>query len=256
MEGLLFASVGHYEEAVTRFDAAIDLGRHMGRPVSVLLNYSTMAYRELHDLGEARRRSEESLSNYGRSSSFHMPWMNAIVDLIHCDVLDGEVGAAETKWLELWDDVLSTPAWERWFLGGKMAAFRAEIELQKKDPQTAAEWAERAVVMARQVHRVKYESVARGVLGKSLLALDRHQEALHQLEAAVKEADSLRNPFGRWRAKADLARAFRLTGNDGAAEQRVKEAAAIIRDVAAGLATDRAKRFLEAPAVAEVLKPS
>jgi len=197
MEGLLLAAMGHYEEAFSRFDAAIALGRDLERPDCVLLNYSTMAFRELYDLSEARRRSEESLSQQDRSTSFHMPWMNALVDLIHCDVLAGETGAAETRWRELWGDVIATLAWERWFLGTKMAALRAEIALQQKDPAAAAEWANKAIEMARGVHRLKYEAVARAALGKGLLAMGRAQDAARELHTAVKLADALGNPAGR-----------------------------------------------------------
>jgi tetratricopeptide (TPR) repeat protein len=254
MEGLLLAVMGHYEDAFSCFDAVIALGRELGGSVSVLLNYSTLAFRELYDLTEARQRSEESLSQQDRSTSFHMPWMNAVVDLIHCDVLAGETGAAETRWRDLWGDVMATPAWERWFLGGKMAALRAEMLLQKKDPAAAAEWAEKAVEMARGVHRTKYEAVARGTLGKALLAMGRGQDAVRELQAAVKVADALGNPSGRWRAKADLSSGLVVTGNDVEAESQLREAAAIIRGVAAGLSGERASRFLAAPPIADIVK--
>ncbi|HYM67739.1 MAG TPA: AAA family ATPase, partial [Patescibacteria group bacterium] len=125
MEGVLLASMGRYEEALAKFDRVIALGRDLGRPVRVLLNYSTMAYRELNDFDEARRRSEEALSQAVRSATFHMPWMNALVDLIQTDLMAGEIGAALRRWDTLWDEVNSTTAWERWLLGGKMAALRA-----------------------------------------------------------------------------------------------------------------------------------
>ncbi len=254
MEGLLLTAMGRYEEALTSFDSVIALGRQMGRPVRVLLNYSTMTFRELYDLPEARRRSEEALTQEGRSPNFHMPWMNAMVDLIHCDVLAGEMGAAEPGWRRLWEDILATPAWERWLLGGKMAALRAEMALQAEDSAAAAEWAQRAIAMAREVRRVKYEAVARGLLGKALLATGRREDAVREMQAAVRGAEALGNPSGRWRARADLARALEVTGNDAGAEDQFRAAADIIRDVASGLATDRATRFLAAPPVADVLK--
>lgn len=254
MEGLLLAVMGRYEEAFSSFDAVIALCRGLGGSTSVLLNYSTLAFREIYDLSEARRRSEESLSQQDRSGKFHMPWMNALVDLIHCDVLAGETGAAETRWRELWDDVIATPAWERWFLGGKMAALRAEIALQQEDPAAAAEWAEKAIEMARTVHRVKYEAVARAALGKALLAMGRGQDAVRELQTAVRVADALGNPSGRWRAKGDLAQALVVSGNDAEAETPLREASAIIRSVATGLSSERAARFLAAPPIASIVK--
>ena len=45
MEGLVLAAMGRYEEAIASFDAVIAFGRELGRPVRVLLNYSTSAFR-------------------------------------------------------------------------------------------------------------------------------------------------------------------------------------------------------------------
>jgi class 3 adenylate cyclase/tetratricopeptide (TPR) repeat protein len=253
MEGLLLTTMGRYEEALASFDRVIALGRDLGRPVRVLLNYSTMAFRELYDLDEARRRSEESLSQQGRSPSFHMPWMNASVDLIQTDLMAGEVGAAEVRWRKLWDEVLATPAWERWLLGGKMAALRAGIALETEPPEAAAEWAEKAIGMARSVGRAKYESVARAILGKALLAMGRRKDALRELQEAVRGADMLGNPAARWGTRADLAAALDAAGDDEGGESALREAAGIIREVEASLAPERAKRFVATPQVARVL---
>jgi class 3 adenylate cyclase/tetratricopeptide (TPR) repeat protein len=254
MEGLLFTAMGRYEEAISSFDAVIAFGRELGRPVRVLLNYSTTAYREIYDLDEARRRSEESLAIKGRSTSFHMPWMNALVDMIQTDVLAGEIGAATARWEELWDDVLATPAWEQWLLAGKMAALHAQIALASEGAEAAAGWAEKAIAMARRVRRVKYEAVARGILGKALVAMGRSHDALIELRAAVAGADALGNPFGRWRARADLAEALDAAGDDEGAAIAFREAAGIIRETAAALAPSRAERFTSTPPVAEVLE--
>jgi ATP/maltotriose-dependent transcriptional regulator MalT len=149
---------------------------------------------------------------------------------------------------------MATPAWEHWYLGGKMAALRAEIALQRKDPVAAAEWAERAIEMARGVHRVKYEAVARAALGKALLAMGRGQDAVRELQAAEKLADALGNPSGKWRARADLGQALVATGNDTEAEDQLRGAVEIIRTVAAGLSRERAARFLATPQIVELVK--
>jgi class 3 adenylate cyclase/tetratricopeptide (TPR) repeat protein len=253
MEGLLLTSMGRYEEALASFDRVIALGRELGRPVRVLLNYSSMAFRELYDLDEARRRSEESLSQQARSATFHMPWMNAAVDLMQTDLMAGEFGAAEVRLRELWDQVMATTAWERWLLGGKMAAIRAEIAFETGPPEAAAEWAQKAVEMSLSVRRTKYESVARAVLGKALMSMGRPQEALSELQKAVKGADSLGNPAARWRARADLAAALAATGDDEGQETAFREAAGIIRKIEAGLTPERAKRFMATPQVSRVL---
>ena len=253
MEGLVLTAMGRYEEALASFDRVIALGRELGRPVRVLLNYSTMAFRELYDLDEARRRSEESLTQQGRWATFHMPWMNAEVDLVQTDLMAGEVGAAEVRWRKLWDEVMATPAWERWLLGGRMAALRAGIALETETPEAAAEWAQKAIAMARSVGRTKYESVARAMLGKALLAMGRRQDALRELKEAVRGADMLGNPAARWRTRADLATALGAAGDDEGEEGAFREAAGIIREVEAGLGSERATRFVATPQVARVL---
>ncbi|HSS94969.1 MAG TPA: adenylate/guanylate cyclase domain-containing protein [Candidatus Dormibacteraeota bacterium] len=254
MEGLLLTVGGRYEEALASFDRVISLGRELGRPVRVLLNYSSMAYRDLHDLDEARRRSEEALTQASRSSTFHMPWMNAVVDLMETDLLAGEAGAADARWRELWDQVLATPAWERWLLGSKMAAFKAEIALQSKSPDEAAGWATRAIQMSAVVRRAKYEAVAHAILGRALQAMGRHQEGVRELRAAVQQADDVGSPPSRWRLRADLGAVLAAGGDDQGADSALRESASIIRGVEAALAPRRAARFLNVPRVAAILK--
>jgi len=253
MEGLALTAMGRYEEAVAIFDAKIALGRELGRPVRVLLNYSTMAYRDLYDLAEARRRSEESLEQRGWSS-FNMPWMNASVDLLQTELLGGEVGAAEARFRELWDDVRTSTAWERWYLAGKMAAARAEIALHGDGAEEAAEWAQKAIDMASPVRRLKYETFARTILAEALLAMGRGPEAVAELRTAVRDADRLGSPPGRWRTRAALGRVLYAVGKDEEAARVFREASQVIKDVAGGLSGERAERFLQAPPVHEVLE--
>jgi len=253
LEGLVLTALGRYEDAIASFDSVIVVGRDLGRPVRVLLNYSTLVFRELYDVDEARRRSEESLTQPGRSPNFHMPWMNAEVDLVQTDMLSGDVGAAEVRWKRMWDDVVSTPAWERWLLGTRMAATRAEIALASGDLDGAVEWATRAIDMAGTAHRAKYDAVARAALGAALVGLGRRDEGVRELRAAVGVADALGSPTGRWRARAALGRALATAGSDDDAARAYAEATSIVRDVAGGLSPQRAARFIDAPAVAEVV---
>jgi tetratricopeptide (TPR) repeat protein len=253
MEGLALTAMGRYEEAVAIFDAKIALGRELGRPVRVLLNYSTMAYRDLYDLAEARRRSEESLEQRGWSS-FNMPWMNATMDLLQTELLGGDFGAAEVRWGGLWDDVRKSTAWERWFLGGKLAAARAEITLHTDGAEEAAEWAQKAIDMARPVRRLKYETVARTILALALLVTGRTSDSVAQLQTAVRDADRLGSPPGRWKTRAALGRALYALGRDDEAARAFREASDVIRDLAGGLSEGRAERFLNTAPVIEVLK--
>ena len=140
LEGASLAAMGRYEEAMAVFDERIALGGLMGRPVRVILNYSTVALRDIYDLDEARRRNEEALEQQGWSS-FNMPWQNAEVDLVLADLLAGDLGSAELRWAKAWDDVTRGAAWQRWYLVGKMAAARAELSERIGRHDEAADWA-------------------------------------------------------------------------------------------------------------------
>src|SRR5439155_24488156 len=167
------------------------------RPVRVSLNCSTAILRDVCDLAEARTRSEESLEGTDRSGSFHMPWMNAEADLVQTDVLASEFGAALRRWNDLFEPVLATPAWERWFLGSKLATLRAEIALAAEGPDEALRWALDALERAGPVGRRKYEAAARIVLGRALVRLRRADEGLEHLRTAESLADALGSPPGR-----------------------------------------------------------
>ncbi len=253
LEGASLAAMGRYEEALSVFDERISLGREMGRPVRVLLNYSTTALRDLYDLDEARRRNEEALEQMGWSS-FNMPWQNALVDLVFNDLLAGDIASAEARWPKVWDDVRAGKAWQRWFLVGKMMAARAELALQAERLEEAAEWAVKAMDMARPVHRKKYETASRITLGQAQLAMKQTSEALDQLRTAVGEADRFGSPPGRWQARGAFGKALLAAGRDDEAASAFTEARGIIDNIASGLAPERAKRLLSADPVQEVLK--
>ena len=252
MYGLTLCAMGRYEEALAIFEDAIALGRDLGRPVRVPLNYSTAAFRELQDFAEARRRSEEALEQAGWAG-FQMPRMNSLVDLVVTDLLEGRIGKAEAAWPRVWDEVRAGKAWERWLLTGKMMVVRAELALAMDDPDTAANWAGKAIDTARSVRRRKYESAGRMALGQALLAMKKDGEAIEELRTALEIADGLGSPQGRWQTRAALATALYATGADDAAGQAAREAAEIVRSVAAELKPARADRFLAAEEVHAVV---
>jgi tetratricopeptide (TPR) repeat protein len=245
--------MGRYEEALAVFEERIALGREMGRPVRVILNYSTVALRDIYDLDEARRRNEEALEQMGWSS-FNMPWQNAEVDLVLTDLLAGDLGSAEVRWKKVWDDVTRGRAWQRWYLVGKMTAARAELAERSGRRDEAADWAVRAMEMARPVGRRKYETASRITLGRVFLAMDRVPEAVDQLRSAVGEADALGAPPARWQARASLVRALAAAGRDDEAATTFTEARDIIEAMAAGLTPERAEKFRRAEPVRAVLE--
>jgi len=74
-------------------------------------------------------------------------------------------------------------------------------------------------------------------------------EAAGELNRAVALGDELGSPLIRWRARAALANAA-----EAEAYTNRREAAAIIREVTAGLDVARAAVYLAAPEVVQVLE--
>ena len=252
LEGASLAAMGRYEEALAVFDERIALGREMGRPVRVISNYSTVALRDIYDIEEARRRNEEALEGW-EWSTFNMPWQNALVDLVFDDILAGDVEAADARWPEAWEVVIRGEAWQRWMLVGKIMQARAEIQLEMGRYDEAAEWAVKAMGAAKPVGRKKYEIASGVTLGRALIGLGRTVEAVGHLRAAVVESDDLGTPSGRWRSRAALGRALSSAGRDDEAATVLAEATQVISSVASALSPERARRFLEAEPIRQLL---
>jgi tetratricopeptide (TPR) repeat protein len=167
LRGLILSELGRYEEALEAGDVAIEIARSRGRDDSVVLNYSTMPRREIFALGDARERSEMLTDRLG-PSDFNMPWMNARADLLGAQLLMDDLASAERSWPSLWEDALGSEAWERWLVSGRLAANRAELELEAGRLDDALTWSRRAIELATKVGRRKYLTNAKTTLGRVL----------------------------------------------------------------------------------------
>jgi hypothetical protein len=115
-------------------------------------------------------------------------------------------------------------------------------------------WSRRAIELARGGGRRKYETIALTTLGRALSAQKLADEAVRELRTARDLADELGTPLLRWQTRAALADAEgRSRGTSNDAEKHRREAAEIVRGVAASLAPQRAAAYLAAPQVADVL---
>ena len=252
LEALALAGLGRHEEAIAIWDELLEIAREHGRSPHVVLNYSALAYRELHDLDEARRRSEQALELAG-GQSFGMPTQFANSDLLFTGLLAGDIGSAQAVWPSLWESAEHATGWTTWLIAGRLAAARAEIALQAESAEAAVEWAQRAIEIARRTRRRKYEARSLTTLGEALGRLGRRDEALQALRSSVAIADDLIGAPGRWRAQAALGRVAYALGDDEAAAEAYGKARQLIETFAGTLAPERSKRFLSTPAVDEIL---
>jgi class 3 adenylate cyclase/tetratricopeptide (TPR) repeat protein len=251
-EALSLAALGRPEEAIAIWDELFDIAREIGGGRVVLLNYSSLAYRELHDLAEARRRTEEAVE-LSAELSFSMPRQFARSDLLFTHLLAGDVGAAQTLWPKLWEGAAEATAWTTWLIAGRLAAGRAEIALHAESAESAADWAQRALDVARRTRRRKYEARSLSLLGRALHRLGRGADALAPLRDAVAIADALVGPPARWQARAALGEVAYLQGADDVAEAAYGEAADLVEQFAATLTPQRSATLRAAPEVAEIL---
>ena len=249
----LLCSMGRYEESIQLYDETFQLARETGWPIRITLNYSTQPLRELFDLAEARRRSEEALDGPDEAEGFLMPRANARTDLLETALKLGDFATAEPLWHVQWDESNQSTTWTRWLLACRLAALRAELELAMGRPEEAADWARQAIDRSRPVRRVKYEIAGRTMLGRALLAQRKPAEAVRELTDATAQADRLGSPFIRWRAQAALGGALYAAGDDSGAERAYEAGASIVREIAKGLAPERQARFLSAEPIHDIL---
>jgi len=251
LEALALAGLGRHEEAIAIWDELFVLARELGQNHRGLLNYSSLAYREVYDLEEAAKRSNEALE-LSEGMQFGMPKQFAGSDMIQTQLLAGEVGAAQTEWPARWTDAEQATGWTTWLIAGRLLAARAEIALEAETPESAAEWAQRAVEIARRTRRRKYEARSLTMLGQALVRLGRRDEGLQPLRAAVTIADKVVSPPARWHARAALGRIAYELGEDDEAASAYSEAAELVEAFSASLAPERAATLAKSPLVNEI----
>ena len=249
----VLCSMGQYEEGIELFDATFQLARETGRPIRITLNYSTQPLRELFDLAEARRRSEEALEGPDEADGFLMPRANARTDLLQTALMTGDLATADPLWHLQWDESSNTTTWTRWLLACRLAALRSEMELAVGRAAEASDWARRAIDLSLPVRRFKYEIAGRTALGNALVALGKPAEAVRELTIATAQADRLGSPFIRWRSQAALGAALYAAGDDSGAERAYEAGASIVREIAKGLTPERQARFLAAEPIRDIL---
>src|SRR5205823_12066688 len=121
--------------------------------------------------------------------TFGMPRQFAGSDLLLTSLLSGEMGEAQSSWPALWEAAGKATAWTTWLVAGRLAAARAEIALHAETAESAVEWAQRSLVIARRTKRRKYEARSLTTLGEALVRLRRRDEALDALRRAVAIVD-------------------------------------------------------------------
>src|SRR5439155_24807643 len=118
-QALSLAAMGRTADAIARADTIIERSRDLGNPRwgAASYNYSSLAFRDVFMLDEARRRNEAALELVEAVGEWGMPKMQGTIDMMLTDLLLGEVGRAQTAWPAAWEQAINGAAWRPW-LGG------------------------------------------------------------------------------------------------------------------------------------------
>jgi class 3 adenylate cyclase/tetratricopeptide (TPR) repeat protein len=255
--GLALAGQGRHEEALSYFERAAARGIELElqpRLTGRLTNMWAGVLRELMDLPAARSLNEQAIE-YGVRAAFPAAQISGKIDVLHLDLLEGEVGRAVAAWPDLWVAAVETKGWHQWLWMTRLRAAKAEIEHACGRHDDAVAEAIAAVELAERFTRPKYELLARRTLAAALLELDRTEEAVVTLRAASEIADELGHPPSKWAVAATLARALERIGDDAGAESAAAAARATLLTFADQLSPERRQRLLAAPQLEEIIAP-
>ncbi len=253
--GLTLLAMGRTEEGLDILDRIVTQADELGVPRwgAAPLNYSSMGYRDLFLVEEARRRNEAAVDLVQTHGEWGMPLLQGRIDLLLADLMDGDVGAAQRGWPELWDAAINGKAWRPWNGGCRLALVRTQIAREAEDADTTASSALDAIERARRATRPKYESAARALLGEAMLTLGRREEGLAELATATELADGLGGATPRWQTWALRSRLSYAAGDDDAAAAAAREAKDILGAWIATLTPEHAAGVRSAPEAAAVL---
>jgi tetratricopeptide (TPR) repeat protein len=252
VDAMASVGLGEHEVALEKLEGIMAVARELGETGAYLPNYQSVVFRELGDLAAARAANETAL-DASRDLAFGMPRRFALSDLLQTDLLAGDIGRAQADWPALWEDAGEATGWTRWLIIGRLAVARAEIGLHAEPTESAAEWAAKAVEVTVRTRRRKYEALARAHLGRALVRLDRSEDGLTELRAAVELADALVNPVGRWQTRASLAAALAEARNEEGAARAIGDARGLLTAFAETLSPGRAATLLDSPAARQLL---
>jgi class 3 adenylate cyclase/tetratricopeptide (TPR) repeat protein len=253
--GLTILAMGRTEEGLDLLDRIVAQAQELGVPRwgAAPLNYSSMGYRDLFLVDEARRRNEAAVELVQTHGEWGMPLLQGRIDLLLADLMDGDVGAAQRGWPELWDAAINGKAWRPWNGGCRLALVRTQIAREAEDADATASSALDAIERARRATRPKYESAARVLLGEALVTLGRREEGLAEFKIATELAEQLGGVTPRWQAWAARSRCASTAGDDadaGSANARARE---ILETWIATLTPEHAAGVRAAPEAAAVL---
>jgi class 3 adenylate cyclase/tetratricopeptide (TPR) repeat protein len=253
--GLTLAAMGRTEEAIELLDSVVERARDLGSPrwSAAPLNYSTLAFRDLFLVDEARRRNEEAVDLVEKHGEWGMPRLQGEIDLLITDLLQGEPGRAAERWPILWDAAINGRTWRPWLGGVRLALVGSEIALATGDVDVAIERAHETIERGRRTMRRKYEAGGFATLARALIRVGKRDEAAEAVRAAVAIDDRLGGPTERWRHRVVLGDVLDAAGDVEGAAAAYREAGEVLGSWTATLSPSHAATVRGAEEVRDLL---
>ena len=254
--GLSLAALGRTDDAITLLDSITERAVHIGNPRwgAPSLNYSSLPFRDLFMVAEARNRNEEALERVERHGEWGMPRMQGEIDLLLADLMDDEPGRVQERWPVLWDAAINGKSWRPWLGGLRLALIRAEVARRTDGADATVPLAHDVIERAIRRRRPKYEAEGRALLGSALIELDRTDEGLAELRAAVALAERLGSPPPRWKLSASLGEALYTVGDDDGAAAAFATAKQTLEGWSAELSAEHRAALFSAEPVRAVIQ--
>jgi tetratricopeptide (TPR) repeat protein len=256
--GLARGNQGNFGAARAVFDEAIDMARRNGDRVWLprLVTHLGWIHRELHDFDRAREYDEEGLRLAREQEGELAPATEALlslcVDYARAGRADEALGVIQQ--LERIRNT-SRGAWFGWVHELRMQSVVAEHWLLRSDLPRAREHALLLRHAAERTGARSYVAAAHRILARAALEEGRLGPAREEAEAALLALGACNAPLEAWKVHATHGEALARAGEREAAVAAWREAAALVRAIAAGVG-DQALRqgFLSCPGVLAVLE--
>ena len=251
-------ALGRIEDALSMYEKVVSLGkevelvpRQTGRVASMWAG----TLREIFDIEGSNRMNEMAIELSG-IAAFPNTEVQARTDILFLDLLSADYGSVERDLPSVLDKAEQLKGWHEWLVGGRLALVRADLALSLRRWDEANRYAEEAIELATRVGRLKYEALARTVLGESLAATGLHKDSFEQLSRAVAISQRIGYAPALWRSAYSRSKVESSSGRDEEAAQSIKEAFDAIKDFSSGLNPERRQTFENAVQIREILQES
>ncbi|HEY7092746.1 MAG TPA: AAA family ATPase [Ktedonobacterales bacterium] len=210
--GLALTGSGRYNDALLVFAEAeqFALENRTGQWQAASMAMRGGVHLEVFDYEGAEQLAEKARI-IARTANWPPASVSAGIDLLLNFARRHEIGRTNALLPEVAEAAASAQGHHGWLWRLRLAQARTEIALARGRWEEALRWAEDALAQGRKRGRVKYQVAGLKARAEALIALNRHQEALSDLRAAVTLARPVGDPAMFLRASAPL---LALDGDD------------------------------------------